>query len=299
MTILFRKISFYLALFGIASMLSLVAESGKSEPMQPPPVKPPEKPYPKGLGASGLVEARHENTQVGTPAAGLVARVHVQVWDQVRAGQPMFELDRTEWEAKLIGERAQVEVAEATHRRAQDQVGRFERLAKVAAGALAEEELSTRRFDAAVAEAQVAAAKAALAQTEAMLARLVVRAPIDGTVLQVNIRAGESIAPAAAKAPMVLGNIRELQVRADVDEQIAPRVRAGAAGTGYVRGDANRPIPLQFVRIEPYVIPKVSLTGGSSERVDTRVLQVIFRFENPSDRPLYVGQQMDLYIEEK
>jgi hypothetical protein len=53
------------------------------------------------------------------------------------------------------------------------------------------------------------------------------------------------------------------------------------------------------VRIEPYVIPKVSLTGGSSERVDTRVLQVIFSFDNPSDRRLYVGQQMDLFIEEK
>jgi hypothetical protein len=44
------------------------------------------------------------------------------------------------------------------------------------------------------------------------------------------------------------------------------------------------------------VIPKKSLTGGSTERVDTRVLQVIYQFD-PPNRPLYVGQQVDVYIE--
>lgn len=298
MTILFRKISFYLALLGIAGMVLLVVKLAAKEPMPVPPVTPPAKPFAKGLGAAGLVEARNENTLVGTPVAGLVAKVLVKVWDEVKIGQPLFELDRTELEARLIGERAQVAVAEATARMAHDQVDRLERLAKVASGALAEEELTTRRSEAAVAAANVALARAALDQTEAMLARLTVRAPLDGTVLQVNIRAGEAITPASAKPPMLVGNIKELQVRADVDEQVAPRVRAGAAATGYVRGDAKRQIPLAFVRIEPFVIPKVSLTGGSSERVDTRVLQVIYRFANPVDHPLYVGQQMDLFIEE-
>jgi hypothetical protein len=50
------------------------------------------------------------------------------------------------------------------------------------------------------------------------------------------------------------------------------------------------------VRVEPYVVPKVSLTGSSTERVDTRVLQVIYSFECPKDRPVYVGQQVDLFV---
>ena len=53
---------------------------------------------------------------------------------------------------------------------------------------------------------------------------------------------------------------------------------------------------LQFVCFEPYVIPKVSLTGAPTERVDTRVLQVIYSFER-GDLPIYVGQQMDVYID--
>jgi hypothetical protein len=87
-------------------------------------------------------------------------------------------------------------------------------------------------------------------------------------------------------------------VRADVDEQIAPRVRAGNNAIGYVKGDTSNPIEMNFVRIEPFVVPKVSLTGSSSERVDTRVLQVIFSFKNRPDMPVYVGQQMDIYIKD-
>jgi len=55
-------------------------------------------------------------------------------------------------------------------------------------------------------------------------------------------------------------------------------------------------LSLTFDRIEPYIVPKRSLTGDNRERVDTRVLQVIYRFERPSF-PLYVGQQVDVYIE--
>jgi HlyD family secretion protein len=53
---------------------------------------------------------------------------------------------------------------------------------------------------------------------------------------------------------------------------------------------------LSFARIEPYIVPKKSLTGDNTERVDTRVLQIIYRFE-PPPFPVYTGQQMDVFIE--
>jgi len=61
---------------------------------------------------------------------------------------------------------------------------------------------------------------------------------------------------------------------------------------------ADKQIPLTFVRIEPYVVPKKSLTGDNAERVDTRVLQVIYRFDRPSF-PVYAGQQVDVFIERR
>ena len=71
----------------------------------------------------------------------------------------------------------------------------------------------------------------------------------------------------------------------------------GQKGTAYIKGDTKNPVPLTFVRVEPYVIPKTSLTGASTERVDTRVLQVIYSLQRPKTTPIYVGQQVDVYID--
>ena len=64
----------------------------------------------------------------------------------------------------------------------------------------------------------------------------------------------------------------------------------------FVRGNPDLKTPLQFERLEPYVVPKVSLTGQSTERTDTRVLQAIYSFD-PAALPVYVGQQMDVFIQ--
>ena len=135
-----------------------------------------------------------------------------------------------------------------------------------------------------------------MAQAETDLDLLTIRAPRAGTVLQVNTRAGEHAALAPTEPLMILGETDKLQVRADVDEQNAPLVRAGQPAVAFLKGDTRSPIPLRFVRIEPFVIPKRSLTGDSVERVDTRVLQIIFQLDRPLT-PLYVGQQVDVFIQ--
>ena len=93
-----------------------------------------------------------------------------------------------------------------------------------------------------------------------------------------------------------MGEVGQLHVRADIDENDAWRVQPGGKAEAVERGNSSRRAKLEFVRFEPYVIPKKSLTGDSTERVDTRVLQAIYRFTERSGS-LYVGQQMDIFIE--
>ena len=126
--------------------------------------------------------------------------------------------------------------------------------------------------------------------------RLTVRAPVAGEILQLNARLGEFVAPGLAQPPVVLGETRKLHVRVDIDEADAWRFRPGAKAVAYLRGNAAISVPATYVRTEPYVMPKKSLTGASAERVDTRVLQVVFSFDR-GDQPIYVGQQMDVYVE--
>ena len=101
---------------------------------------------------------------------------------------------------------------------------------------------------------------------------------------------------------MGLRNIQQRQldaakhVRIDVDENDAWRIAPDAKANATIRGNRELATSLKFVRIEPYIVPKKSLTGENTERVDTRVLQIIYRFERPTF-PVYTGQQVDVFIE--
>jgi HlyD family secretion protein len=57
-------------------------------------------------------------------------------------------------------------------------------------------------------------------------------------------------------------------------------------------------IPLEFVRVQPFVSPKIELSDERQERVDVRVLPVIFKIEKPTNVNLYPGELVDVYIGE-
>jgi HlyD family secretion protein len=153
-----------------------------------------------------------------------------------------------------------------------------------------------------IAYAQVEQARAQVEQANTTLGLLQVRAPADGTVLQVNVRPGEFVAAAAGQALVVMGNTHPLQVRVNIDEEDLPRLRLRAPARAKVRGDpAQQEIPLRFVRLELFVVPKTSLTGANTERVDTRVVQVIYALdpEEPlvREQKVLVGQIVDVFID--
>jgi len=158
-------------------------------------------------------------------------------------------------------------------------------------------EAGSWQYDRDVSRAALHRAEAEVAKVEIDLDRLVVRALVGGRVLQVNVRPGEFVGAPPNQPLIVLGNVERLHVRVDVDEYDIPRLEPGQPAAGYPRGNLQERYDLEFVRIEPFVIPKKSLTGDTTERVDTRVLQVIYAVD-PADRsPLFVGQQMEVFID--
>ncbi len=163
--------------------------------------------------------------------------------------------------------------------------------------ALALVKAGTWSADLDVARAEIAQAAAAVHQDEINIDRLTMRAPVSGVVLQNKVRLGQFAQTGQLEEPlMVFGAGKGLHVRADVDENDAWRVRPGSPAVGRLRGNSRISFPLEFVRFEPYVIPKKSLTGDVTERVDTRVLQVIYKFKDPQ-AAVFDGQQLDVFIQ--
>ena len=309
-----KRLIFWLLIFtaiaGAAASVRLVLTSRKTIPAAVPLSEPPRAPFRKSIGGRGLVESVNENVRIAAAVPGLVAKVNVKVGDTVKAGDVLAEQDTRDAAALVASQQAefsalrkQLDEAGVGLADKRDQSARMEKL--VATHVASEDEKQRKLFAAQMAEAQFASMSARIASAEAQLHRakvqldlLTIRAPRDGLILQVNTRAGEYAAPTSLEPILILGQTEELQLRADIDEDNASRVRTGMAAKAYIKGRRDIEVPLRFVRIEPYIVPKKSLTGESSERVDTRVLQIIYRFDRPTGASIYVGQQMDVFLED-
>jgi multidrug efflux pump subunit AcrA (membrane-fusion protein) len=297
------------ALFGVVFAVFFVRAGNKPVPASQPVADPAQAPFASYVAGAGIVEASTENIPIGTLVPGVVSEIYKAIGDRVKAGEPLFQIDSRDLEAELAVRKADLESAkanvaalEATSSDMQNQWKNAQAMGD--ARAMSAEELERRRFAALTAAAKLAQAKADVGSSEAHvkateteLDRRIVRARVDGTLLQSKIHLGEyaQVGPLATPL-MLLGNTDVLNVRVDIDENDAWRVDTTRPAIAFVRGNRDLSTDLHFVRVEPYVVPKRSLTGDSAERVDTRVLQVIYSF-NPKSLPVFVGQQMDVFIE--
>jgi len=148
-----------------------------------------------------------------------------------------------------------------------------------------------------VSKAAIAMADSQLKSTRIQIDRMTICAQADGEILQVNIRPGQYAAAIWNQALVVIGDSNRLHVRVDIDENDVPLFDARAKAICRLRGRPGVSFELKPFKIEPYIIPKKSLTGDNSERVDTRVLQVVYSLPEDRTFPLYIGQQMDAFIE--
>jgi len=148
-----------------------------------------------------------------------------------------------------------------------------------------------------VQKAAVESARANLRQKQVELELHTIRAPKDATVLIVKVHPGEYLPVSSDSSPlMTLGVIAPLHLRVEIDESDIPRVPPDSKAVASVRGAPQQRVPLTFVRVEPYVVAKGTLTGSASERVDTRVQQIIYSVD-PSQIRVSPGQQMDVFID--
>lgn len=312
-----------LAIIGVGAAIAMVIMGNRTEPVAQTVVQSANAPFKSYIFGPGIVEASTENIAIGTPVSGIVTAVYVKWGDQVKSGAPLFKVDTRDLEAQLFPANAKVKEMEAQLLPATSKVSeaeatlaKAENRLKVGEGlqagvSITAEEMTNRRLDveinkAALAsagaqveqiKAQIASAKAQVEQIQHEIELRTIRAPVSGRILQMKTRLGEYAQSGVLSTPlMVLGDDTRLHVRVDVDENDAWRFQPCASAVASVRGNPEIKTPLQYVRTDPDVIPRMTLTGDTTQRTDTRVLQVIYSFD-PASLHLYVGQLMDVFIE--
>ncbi len=254
-------------------------------------------PFASFVAGVGITESGRGNVSVGTSVLGIVSELFVAVGDPVTTGTPLFKIDDRDLQAKLSVAGAKLVEAEANLAKPMHRFEFLTHLQKADSSAVSKAAISDVRDDVKTAQAALGLAKAETRQIEIDIERSLIRAPAPGRVLQINTRVGEYVEGGGQGKPLILlGDDERLYLRTDVDENDAWRIKPQARARALVRGNPQLKAELRFEYIEPYVAPKTSLTGQSTERPDVRVLQVIYSFKR-SALPVYLGQQMDVFIE--
>jgi RND family efflux transporter MFP subunit len=280
---------------GIAISASIYSNKPVSQHSQAIlPFKPPYKSYVVG---AGIVEASTGNIAIGTPVSGIVMNIYVKVGDQVEAGDPLFKIDDRDLQARLLTARARVKEATAALKKPKQALELNKKVKKADPEAISEQDFLDLTADTAKAEAALELAKAQQAQIEREIEIHTIRALVTGEILQLKMHLGEFVEGSSFSSPLlVLGGAKRMNLRVDVDEHDAWGIKPNAEAMAFVQGHPELNVPLQFEYTEPFMVPKKSLTGQSTERTDTRVLQVIYSFE-PKEIPVYIGQQLDVFIQ--
>lgn len=262
------------------------------------------------VAGAGVVEPSSEIIDIGTALAGLVTDLRVAPGDFVEKGEPLFLVDSRAAHARLqeanaaIAEaRAAIAEAQTARNTAQQQLDLYAAIEDPAA--VSRSEVIRAEGEASAAASRLELARARLAAAQAMansarteIERLVIRAPMAGEVLAVNIRPGEFVSTMGGNSePFIsMGETRPLHIRIDIDEDEATRVAMGKPAVVSPRGAADQRFEASFVRAEPLVVPKRSLTNSAAERVDVRVLQIIYALPEEARSTFRVGQQVDAFI---
>lgn len=144
-------------------------------------------------------------------------------------------------------------------------------------------------FDALIREAEINVRTA-----EANLDKTIVRSPITGVVLRKRLKDGESVTPESEFGIVTVADVSALRVRVDLDETDVSKVREGQ--TAFVKADAygNQKFSGKVVKIGQILGRKNFRTERPTEKVDTKILEVLIELD--ADQKLPLGLRVDAFI---
>ena len=204
---------------------------------------------------------------VGSQLSGLVTKVVVDVNDRVTAGQPLALIDPEQLDdqirqtsAQLAANQAQVAQAQATVAEARAQLNRLEEVSRLSGGRVpSKTELQTGRADYAravasqkVAEANVVASRALLAQNQTQRARAIIRSPVTGVVLARQIDPGQTVASSFNTPTLfvIAEDLTKMKLEVAIDEADVGEVKIGQKASFTVDAFPGQTFPATISRVD-------------------------------------------------
>ena len=284
----------FLSIVGIAVAMGTVyyndmEKSGNSVAL--PSIKLPYKSF---IAGTGIVEAGSKNIFIGSSVAGVIKKVLVQSGDAVHKGALLFTLDDSATRRNLAVVDATIQSAVAKLQSAKHQLAIIKKMKRLSTNMVTNEKYTKLQDNYSEAEDNLNLAKQKRKALQEELKLYKIYAPIDGIVLRSNLTVG-SYFSRGSKA-LILGS-NKLNIKVNINEFDSWKFEKDAYATAFIRGNSKQKVKLSYLYTIPMVTPKTNLTGSPTEQTDTRVLQVVYSIKNSPTFPLYVGEMLDVFIE--
>jgi HlyD family secretion protein len=146
-------------------------------------------------------------------------------------------------------------------------------------------------------EGQLNVARTELRVALAELEKLTIRAPIAGTVLKVDVKAGEVAAPSLPQPLLLLGDLSQLRVRAELDEHDTGKIKVGEVVIVRAEAFPGQTFAGKVAGIAPLVQPARLALPGLRNLTDFSVNEVMVDLNEPG--PLIAGMNVDVYFGSK
>jgi HlyD family secretion protein len=143
-------------------------------------------------------------------------------------------------------------------------------------------------------EGQLNIARTELAAAQAAIDKMTIRAPISGTVLQVNAKPGELASPSGTQPMIVLGDVSALRIRAELDERDFGEIKIGQPVLARAAAFRGREFAGKVSFIAPIVEPGRINSRGQRNMTDVDVIEVLVDLADPGT--LAVGMKVDVYF---
>lgn len=301
-----------IAIIGI--MAGIVSAQLSNKKVQPqPPLSISYNPYEKGIYATGILESRQvngSNVNIFPEVSGKVTAIFVQDGQVLKKGAPILAIDDSVQRQIVEKDLSQIAYAEANIINVTEQLEKIRKSYEIDRKSISQNTLDNAINAVKIAEENLNVAKAQYRADKALLDKYIINSPIDGVILRVVSAQGDYISPQGtydfntqANLPVVqMGVVTPyLQVRCFLDEILVPQLpnTSKLEATLFVRGASQVGIPLEFLNIQPFTIPNIQLSDQRIERVDVRVLPILFKFKKPGHLNVYPGQLVDVFIKGK
>ncbi len=262
-------------------------QTGNSEAL--PKVELPFKDFVAGVG---IVEAKDKNLVLSARTSGILKTVLVHTGDSIKKGELLFSLDDSALEQQITVAKQESILAQMKLKVANDQFKIIKKTKRISPQMVTNEKYESKEDQVEVANKALLLSHTKLNALEKDRELYKVYAPIDGYVLVSKLNVGAFFAQNSKQ--LIIGK-HGFNIRVSINEYDIWKFEPHTNAIAFVRGHPHMKLPLHYLYTVPYVVAKTDLTGKSTERTDTRVLQVVYGIEK-TDFPLFSGEQLDVFI---